>query len=549
MRKFNKIISAVLVGAMVFSMTACGNEEASTKNTESSQQSVVTSETTAATETEPTETEPEVYTVTYPVDTDYTITYFGMYPFAFDDLTKPYTAGLIERTGINLEPTIVEQADANNAYNLLLTEETLPNLITRGFSGAQLAELYEDGAIWDLAPYLEEYAPDYWAFLNAEGNEDLLRLAKDDEGRILAVDAYVESERDTIYYGPVIRKDWLEECGLPMPVTMEDWEKTLEVFKEKYGASFSTTKGNLKPGLASGTGAMGGVNNGVVYVDDNDKIQHASLQPEFKAQLEFLARWIEKDLFDVDTFTQSSNDVRQKVMDGKVGISIASPSQMYTWNEDAKAEGGNGGEWVGLSYPRTEAGAPTSMIHILTRLSGQKTAVTTSVSEEDLKVVLAWINYGFTEEGFRYQNFGEEGVAHTVDAQGNVTGLTDAVKGSTLKEFAEDYIGAASIAVCGIQSSDLIRLTRNESQVEAASIWTENTVALDHLAPTLPATADGYTDKWNASNGYINETVMKFLMGEEDLANFDAFVQKAYDLGMKFCLEVKQQAYDAYLAR
>ena len=543
-RKFNKIISAVLVGAMVFGMTACGNEEASTKNTEASQQteSTVTSETTVP-------TEPEAYTLTYPLDTDYALTYWGTVPYAFDDVTKPYTAGLIERTGINLEATIVASSDATNQYNLLLTEDKLPDLITRNFTGSQLQELYEVGAIWDLAPYLEEYAPDYWAYLNAEGNEELLSLAKDEKGRILSVGCYLEGVYDGTFCGPVILKDWLEECGLPMPVTLEDWEKTLVAFKEKYGATLSLAKTRWHSGISSGTDAMGGITSPSYYIDDNGKVQHASIQPEFKEMLEVLARWNKMGLIDQDSFSQNDKAVRQKVMDNQVGISFTALSQLTNWFADAAAEGGNGAEWVGLSYPRTAAGATTSMIQISSRAGNQKTVVTTSVSEEDLKVVLAWINYGFTEEGFIYQNFGEEGVAHTVDAQGNVTGFTDAVKGSTLSEFINDYIGTRSNAVCGVQASNLNNFLNDEKSIEARTVWTENTEAERHLMPSLVIQDESYTDTYLSITTYINESVLKFILGEEDLANFDAFVNQANEMGLTKCIELQQKAYDEFLAR
>ena len=46
-----------------------------------------------------------------------------------------------------------------------------------------------------------------------------------------------------------------------------------------------------------------------------------------------------------------------------------------------------------------------------------------------------------------------------------------------------------------------------------------------------------------------DETVLKFILGEEDLANFDAFVNQANEMGLTKCIELQQKAYDEFLAR
>ncbi len=38
------------------------------------------------------------------------------------------------------------------------------------------------------------------------------------------------------YAGLMIRKDWLDELGLEIPVTYDDWEIVLTKFKEEKGA-------------------------------------------------------------------------------------------------------------------------------------------------------------------------------------------------------------------------------------------------------------------------------------------------------------------------
>ena len=43
--------------------------------------------------------------------------------------------------------------------------------------------------------------------------------------------------------GPMLREDWLEELGLEVPTTIDEWHTVLTAFKEKKGASAPFTWG------------------------------------------------------------------------------------------------------------------------------------------------------------------------------------------------------------------------------------------------------------------------------------------------------------------
>ena len=90
--------------------------------------------------------------------------------------------------------------------------------------------------IWDLTDYIQEYAPDYYAFLQTNPAYD--KAMKDDQGRYYTFGFFREDGgwNDT-YEGPVVRKDWLDECGLEVPKTISEFENVIRVFNEKYGAT------------------------------------------------------------------------------------------------------------------------------------------------------------------------------------------------------------------------------------------------------------------------------------------------------------------------
>lgn len=45
--------------------------------------------------------------------------------------------------------------------------------------------------------------------------------------------------------GPIVRKDWLDELGLDVPETIDDWEIMLKAFRDKKGASVGLAGGGI----------------------------------------------------------------------------------------------------------------------------------------------------------------------------------------------------------------------------------------------------------------------------------------------------------------
>lgn len=63
---------------------------------------------------------------------------------------------------------------------------------------------------------------------------------KTDDGRYYAFGFFREDGGwNDSYQGPVVRKDWLDECGLEIPETISEFENVIRVFNEKYGATFN----------------------------------------------------------------------------------------------------------------------------------------------------------------------------------------------------------------------------------------------------------------------------------------------------------------------
>ena len=87
--------------------------------------------------------------------------------------------------------------------------------------------------ICDLTELVPKYAPNYYKIIQ---QKDIKDIAYTDSGRIAAVYSIKQNSQKP-WCGLQIRKDWLDELGLEIPVTYDDWETVLTAFKEKKGAT------------------------------------------------------------------------------------------------------------------------------------------------------------------------------------------------------------------------------------------------------------------------------------------------------------------------
>ena len=548
-----RTVSVLLAGIMTLGLVACGGPE--DKESSTQKEETPAQKTEGETNGDDSTTEAGVVELTYPLNTDVTFSYMGInYAKSLTSFEEsPFHQGLDKMTGVKIE---WQQLVWDQLPLVLAEEKDRPDAFGRGWvSSAEIAGWIEDDVIIDLTDYLPEYAPDFWEFINRPENEETKRAITDENGRFWYVPGLSELESDINYTGPVIRKDWLDECGLDIPVTMDELEKVLVKFKEKYGATFIGTYANFKEyGFGSGTDAFASL-IARQYVDENGKVQLANAQTEWKELLEYYARWNELGLIDPDFITADNALARQKALDGKVGLAFVPQSQMTLLLEDAE-NNKTGAEWVAISYPRTSKDAPTKLI----QTGGSKYTqlysafVTTSCEEEKIPVVLQWINYFYTEEGMMYTNFGEEGVTYNLDKDGNVV-FTDLLTKDPLGlDAALTKYAVWTSNSLGVQTHKFKVAFNREEVIEANKIWTDNSEASKYFVPgNLPLSADDaitYADAYTAIQTYVEQMAIKFMTGEASLENdWDSYLAQLNKLGLPDVLSIQQAAYDKYMSK
>jgi len=205
-----------------------------------------------------------------------------------------------DKLGIEWEAQwVVPDGDADlQKLNLAMASRQLPNIVKTNSS--QIIKLAKAGLLLPLDELIEQYASPLVKFLIQEANDSAagqLFAAVTYDGKIYAMPTIIDTWAGT-NNTHWIRKDILDSLGLPVPETLEQFEKTMEAYKRKHPDGTGLYMENWG-GHLSGTeivfNALGAFPGRWQEDPANPgQLIYGSLQPEFRQGLEILQGWYAK---------------------------------------------------------------------------------------------------------------------------------------------------------------------------------------------------------------------------------------------------------------
>jgi len=344
-------------------------------------------------------------------------------------------------------PVTGQQADN---FNTLLSTGDYPDVMDATMYGGSIIDLYEQGIAVDLTDLIDQYMPNYKAFLDANPLIDQeCSYVVNGEKKYLTINKLA----DSLGYGwggYQYRRDWIIKYGEnpidgsafsgnytaqnddgsvnidswqdnvvfpsggPHPVTISDWEWMLNIFAEAI-ADLGITDGYptslYYPGfLATGdlVSAFGGGNTGGWYKHADGTIHFGGNDEDFRVYLQAMNTWYGNGWID-KAFTEHSADMffmidDAKVRSGKVGLWYGLTSQLLGRLDDG--EGLKDGMVVyAARQPINDkyGSAAQQNVEPYTMYQAGRVnnrwIVTDKTQEKDLAPLLSLIDYMYTQEG------------------------------------------------------------------------------------------------------------------------------------------------------
>lgn len=544
--KFKKFLACLLSVVCVTSLFAgCGNTEKETAKESSSTSSQTEEKVTTNTVTEKEEG------VTYPLKLDKEVTLtIAMIEEAqlgtqgYKDLSEtPFAEEWQRATGVNIK---IEQYADGTAMNLMFAGGELPDIIYFNFNSYNggITKALKDKIIEPLNEYME-YAPDFEAVLNS--NESYMKSVTASDGSILGF-PFIRGEAELLNsLGFIVRQDFLEQIGEEAPVTADDFYRVLKAFKEELNVEAPFT---IFPSYLSSFGFGEGLLTspfGLPKCDfyvDNDQVNYGYYKQEFKDVLAFMKKLYDEGLLDPNFATQDPTTMRSNIMNGVSGITMDTAGSGLGNALKTMADHPTFNLSGFSSLVAKEGDTAMSCMYDNPVTSYYAVITPTSKNKE---VAIKFLNYGYTEEGYKLMNYGIEGENYTM-VDGEVVfdkKFTESTDSNAMVGYYRNWSGFPFVQTW-------LKNTLVEQQIQAKEAWVKADVSKYRLPAVSVAEADSseYSKIMGDVKTYTFEMAVRFITGLEDLDNFDSvYMTELKKMGVERAIEIMQAAYDEYNAR
>lgn len=524
--KKRKLLSILLVAAISASAIGCGQTETA-GNTSAGQ---------ASSETGASASSFEVATVRWA------------------DWGEDYHTGFpdkaAEELGITINWDTILNSDWADKKAVLMAGSTLPDAFMGSICFSESDIQQNIGSFIQLDEYIDANMPNLKAIL--ESDPTMKALATSSDGHIYGLPAKKPC-RPTVANQMFINQTWLDNLGLEMPTTYDEFVTVLKAFKEQdaNGNGDANDEYAFGQGYADTAyfyclpfGTNVGADNTYDMAVKNGKPEFLPITKEYKEGLKAMHEAYAEGLIDQEIFTQDTSMRDAKLMSETPIVGVA-PG----WTADATF-GANASQYVALPAlkgPDGKAYISSDPEHW--NYSRYEFMVTTAC--KDPATLLSWVDQFYTEDASIQNFYGSFDKAVKANGDGTYVVLepNDGNSADTfawinsLRDFGPKYVkdGFNSQVSYAGANGDASKLALDESFAKLAvdaypnvSYTQEQLMSLSTLYTDINAYVDSMQATW-VTEGGIDE-------------QWDAYISQLEAMGLNDFLAIQQDAFDTYQA-
>lgn len=408
-----KVVSLMLVSAMVAGMLAgCGSDSGSSKGGSST-------ETGSAAEASSSGETADDADDKSPI----TFEYFNA-DGKNGNWDNPVAKAITEATGVTLDVTypVASQGDAKEDVALMIANDEYPDMI---YAKGAATDLYQAGALIDMTDLIEKYGPNIKKMYGAEMEK--LKWSQDDPGIYQL--SYSGVNQKTLTTGGSCQIQWaaLKENDYKYPKTLDEYEKMIKSYLAAHpktedgldmiGITMSASDWHwmITLGNPAGLIADASPDNGQWIIDDEYNVHYKHVTDEEKEYFKWLCRMYNEGILDPNFATQTDDDYIAKVASGRV-VAITDAEWHYSQCEATLvADGKVDQTYVGLPVTLREDQVEKALLYQGTTV-GWGIGITKSC--EDPVRAIKFLDYLCSDEGQILYHWGIEGENYFLDDNG-----------------------------------------------------------------------------------------------------------------------------------
>ena len=369
-----------------------------------------------------------------------------------------------------------------------------------------------------------------------------------------------------------INQRWLDEAGLDMPTTLDEFTEVMAAFKareelpENEGKTIVPLTGDLGNQPRFIANAFGWITDNASYLThiallDGEPIFIYADEERFPAFMETMKEYIELGYFSADVFDDQyagSQTAAQKAED-------------LTGFDQNTSNAINPNEWT-CAIPLTSDYNPNHQVsRSYNAINCQSFSIGASCDPEKVERLMKWVDWLYDYDNYLMSHWGpsadeaeylyglESGYTATLDeTTGKYTYTCAEVENGTYAswgDYQNQRIQGIIGGYLGLNVNLFGEATRQVNPTTYSNKKDEN--VLPYLVDCYPnirffdaEVNNRCTELATEINGYVQEQYVAFISGEKEMSeeNLAEYFQTLYDLGYEEYLQIYVDYYTAYLA-
>ncbi|MEU4514987.1 extracellular solute-binding protein [Nonomuraea wenchangensis] len=459
---------------------------------------------------------------------------------------------LTKRTNVTLKPVEVPLSDYEKKRGLLVGSGQAPLVIPKTYHPQEEA-FVASGAILPVSDYFDlmPNLKDKIAKWNMGPDLDTLRQA---DGRIYLLPGL--HEEVWVDYSLAVRTDILEKLKLEVPKTWDDLYTMLKAMKAEYPDLYPMTDrwgvptpgGNLLKLVAQAYGTRGGWEYQHATFDTaSGKFVYTGAMPQYKQMIEYLAKLVKEKLLDPESFTQQDEQAKQKFNSGKSFVISANAQTIINDHRPTLTKLVPGAKMAKIPVPM----GPVGEYKIGTRLENGVMISKKALENKNFVAMMQFIDWlWYSDQGQEFAKWGVEGVTYTKDGSGAYQLAKDVdfvgLNPGAPKHLQKDFGFSNGVFAYG-GTTALLNSTFSQEELEFQKVM--NARKAWPIEPPHPFNEEEREQAtlWETPlKDYVTQQTLKFILGERDLGEWDAYVKELEGKNMTSYVNLVNTAYDRF---
>ncbi|OAS83049.1 MULTISPECIES: extracellular solute-binding protein [Metabacillus] len=473
-----------------------------------------------------------------------------------DQPTYPYKENWLlwekikEMTNVSLKPTIVPMSDYTQKRSLLISSGDAPLIIPKTYPGEESA-FVSSGTILPISDYIDKM-PHFKDKIEKWQLEDELEGLRQNDGKFYLLPGLHEEVWPD--YTLIIRTDIFEKHNIAIPTTWDELYVAMKKLKELYPDVtpfsdrflFDSTLNIAATGF--GTKAGWGYGNGLTYDESADEFIYSATTNEYKELLTYFNKLVSEGLLDKESFTQEDDQAIQKFVTGKSFIINGNSQTVILHRNDMdKTLGKDNYSISKITVP----GGPAGQLMSGSRLENGVMISSKAKESENFDAILQFIDWlYYSDEGQEFAKWGVEGTTFT--KTDGVRKLVDDVNYNGLnpagtKDLRTEFGFSGGVFAYG-GTTDLLQSMMSEEEIK----FQDDMAKVKTTIPAEPPIPFSMEDREKVTllntplKDYSVQNTLKFIIGDRDLKEFDAFVKELEGQGLQQYLDLANKTYKEY---